>query len=350
MKVLTVRNVHEALPRGLQLLMRDGEKRDSRNGPVLVAPYPVTTVYEKPCERVIFWPDRDANPFFHLYEALWMLAGRHDVKPLIRYAKNMENYADDGIIHGAYGYRWRTHFDVDQLPIIAKRLKDSPLDRQCVLSMWDTNTDFNQSFKDIPCNTIATFQRDSEGRLDLTVFCRSNDIIWGAYGANAVHFSMLLEYMANWISCPVGVYRQVSVNWHAYTRTLETVRYLPKVIDEHDHVQNRYGAHVCSLPILGEQEVVDSFIRRILIAADLEEMCKLPPPTYAWAYNFWIVLQAHEIYRVGKDHVLALDILSRGDQECDWIVAAIEWMQRRMKKGVFASCPEWVNPASVDGQ
>ena len=104
MKVLSVRNVHEALPRALKLLQQQGIERPSRNGPVLQAPWPVTTVYQNPLERVVFWPERDANPFFHLYESLWMLAGRNDIAPLTRYAKNMANYSDDGETqHGAYG-------------------------------------------------------------------------------------------------------------------------------------------------------------------------------------------------------------------------------------------------------
>src|ERR1041385_2620797 len=103
MHTLYVRNVHEALPRAIEHLLSEGIERDSRNGPVLMTEYPVTTVYTLPCERVLFHPQRDANPFFHLYEALWMIAGRRDLKPLLRYARNMGNYSDDGeTLHGAY--------------------------------------------------------------------------------------------------------------------------------------------------------------------------------------------------------------------------------------------------------
>src|ERR1017187_3661662 len=107
MRILHVRNVHEALPRALALLEQEGVERPSRNGPVLLGPS-VTTVYERPCERVIFWPERDANPYFHLYEALWMLAGRDGIAGPARYAKQIREYSDDGVVlHGAYGDRWR---------------------------------------------------------------------------------------------------------------------------------------------------------------------------------------------------------------------------------------------------
>ncbi len=61
MKVLKVRNVHDALPAGLDYLEHHGVRRPSRNGSVIVAPGPVTTHYTKPRERVIFWAERDAN-------------------------------------------------------------------------------------------------------------------------------------------------------------------------------------------------------------------------------------------------------------------------------------------------
>ena len=48
MKVIKARNVHEAFPLALKLLSVHGVKRNSRNGPVLVAPWPVSTVYSHP--------------------------------------------------------------------------------------------------------------------------------------------------------------------------------------------------------------------------------------------------------------------------------------------------------------
>ena len=50
----------------------------------------------------------------------------------------------------------------------------------------------------------------------MTVCNRSNDMLWGAYGANAVHMSMLQEYMALMIGVEVGVYTQISDSFHVY--------------------------------------------------------------------------------------------------------------------------------------
>ena len=50
----------------------------------------------------------------------------------------------------------------------------------------------------------------------MTVCNRSNDMIWGAYGANAVHMSILMEYVAVAVNAPMGSYYQISDSFHIY--------------------------------------------------------------------------------------------------------------------------------------
>ena len=78
MKVIKARNVNDALLLGIDLFNSSVNFRvqESRNGTTYEALEPVTTVYSKPCERVCLIKERDANPFFHFIESLWMLAGR----------------------------------------------------------------------------------------------------------------------------------------------------------------------------------------------------------------------------------------------------------------------------------
>lgn len=134
-------------------------KEPSRNGVVLRVDEPVLLTYEKPQERVLFNSARDANPFFHVMESLWMLAGRNDVTPLAYYASRMKDFSDDGkTLNGAYGYRWRhsrpvtypphptayntvVKTDVDQLDTLVNHLKACPESRRAVLQMWDVEDD-----------------------------------------------------------------------------------------------------------------------------------------------------------------------------------------------------------------
>jgi thymidylate synthase len=380
MKVIHVRNVQEALPRGMKYLLQEGVKRDSRNGAVYVSPCPVTTVYDKPCERVLFWDERDANPFFHLYESLWMLQGRNDVQAVARYNKRFLEYSDDGeIVHGAYGHRWKYHFgfsrpiescigahdgwtSVDQLKIIATRLSENANDRRSVLQMWDPTADLRtvDESKDVPCNTTATFQVSHDGRLDLTVLCRSNDIIWGAYGANAVHFTILQEYMANWTHYPVGKFYQVSVNYHAYELIFHKMKTLAGSVDGMNHVFNPYvegrpipievsekptimqDPLVYHEPMQGDQRDVDGVIRDLVEMADKDQLHLAARtfgrpriPGWKWAFIWWTMLEAHEVYRNKKDdgshYQAALDVLHQAPTDNDFIAAGIQWMERRQQ-------------------
>jgi uncharacterized protein YodC (DUF2158 family) len=173
-------------------------------------------MFALPMNRVLFSPVRDANPFFHMMEGLWMLAGRSDVAWPAFFNKRFTEYSDDGVVlNGAYGCRWRKTFGYDQLEAIVHLLKADPTSRRAVLQIWSPD-DLQKESKDLPCNTVIYF-RVREGQLDMTVSNRSNDIYWGAYGANAVHMSMLLEFMASAIGVEVGFYYQISNNYHLYT-------------------------------------------------------------------------------------------------------------------------------------
>lgn len=278
--------------RGLLAGFQDGEYLDhnmtlhtvpvrqqgSRNGPVLLIEEPCTITYLNPRQRVLFNQARDCNPFFHVFESLWMLAGRNDIKPLRTYISNYD-FSDDGVHqNGAYGYRWRqatrsrigTNGDVsdyrnyDQLKILVEHLKADPASRRAVLQMWNVEDDllkiglkaecvkknsqgechppahvhncpvvspsWPKASKDVCCNLSVMFsiretRRSAQGvrvpdavdrHLDMTVTNRSNDLIWGMLGANVVHFSFLQEYMATRLGVEVGVYNQFTNNLHVY--------------------------------------------------------------------------------------------------------------------------------------
>lgn len=225
MHVLKVVDVNEALPRGLAYLRDCGNPEHTRNGPALVAPGPVATVYLAPQRRVLLDPKRDANPFFHLFEALWIIGGRADVAFLTMFNARMADYSDNGhTFHAPYGFRLRNGGGMlDQVSVACDMLASNPTTRRAVLQIWDCVQDLNTNSKDLPCNDLIFLTvREQEAQrhvLDITVCNRSNDVIWGAYGANVVQFSMLQEYMAAKIGVGVGQYVQFSHNYHVYTDT-----------------------------------------------------------------------------------------------------------------------------------
>jgi hypothetical protein len=340
MHVIDVRNVHKALPEGLRLLERRGSQSASRNGRVVKLRGPVTTLYRQPTERVMFWPERDANPFFHLYESLWMLAGRRDVAGVAHYVKRMRDFSDDGkTFHGAYGFRWRRHFDIegggadlDQLSTIVRLLRTNPEDRRVVLTMWDPIADLGRTGKDFPCNTQAYFNI-SEGELDMEVNCRSNDVVWGAYGANAVHFSMLQEFLAGCIGVPVGRYWQVSFNYHGYPNTMEPVRNLA------DRTEDHAGHRPCPY----ERGLVEPYpimsVDQTTWEQDLGVYLTEGPITgFREPFFRQVVTPMHHAHAAYKmhDYDAALDIIAQC-QATDWRMAAREWLERRRQRHARAA-------------
>lgn len=211
-------NVNGALQAGKLLFTQNEEgvhplDIDVRGSRILEWPKPVVTVYRTPMRCVLDCPTRDINPFLHLLESLWILAGRKDVKFLRQIVSSMKEYSDDGYeFWGAYGDRLR--HPVDQLHLVTKLIKEDPFTRRATAVIY-RHQDTGYSSKDIPCNTVLHFLQ-REGRIHLTVSNRSNDMVWGAYGTNAVQFSFILQYVAYQTGYDVGTLTQFSNSFHVY--------------------------------------------------------------------------------------------------------------------------------------
>lgn len=336
MRLIEARNVNGVFPIGMRLLDEEAFYEESRAGDVKVAPWPVTTIYQRPMERVLFDPKRDANPFFHLMEGLWMLAGREDSAFLNRYVATFgERFAEkDGTVHDAYGQRWRESFGFDQLDHIAARLRSNPQDRQCVLQMWDANVgedDLTGDWRGRPCNTHAYFRlRDSEF-LDMTICCRSNDAVWGAHGANAVHFSMLLEYMAGRIGVGVGKMYQHSNNYHGYVSELQRIGDL-RDLKGHDPY---HSGEVTAMPMAIDWDTWDNDLMRFMTWHDTQ----LPDgialhDTGVELHNPWFYNVAGRVALARWQWTNGMKPTARRCVEHitapDWRKACTEWMNRRL--------------------
>jgi thymidylate synthase len=358
------------------------EVEPSRNGEVLVIPEPVIVTYENPRERVLLNKERDCNPFFHLFEALWMLAGREDVEPLMRYNSNIKDYSDDGIsFNGAYGYRWRranesqNHpeggWQGDQLNILIDHLRENPHSRRAVLQMWNVKNDLLKidESADICCNLSVMFSidtgtcmtclgtgrvnLDSGGKvlesggfdyscpdckglphevpqyLNMTVTNRSNDLIWGMLGANVVHFSMLQEYVACCLGLEVGVYNQFTNNLHAYKDKWEPEKWLkdsgrirtmhdPKPIDE-----IVYNRDMRFINLVRDKGVFDKEVQEFVDNKDWSRSWQ-EPFLHKVAHPMCHAFALHK----DRNYVSALAVMKTVEQD-DWCVAGTNWIQKR---------------------
>lgn len=357
MHVITGRGVNLVYAQAIQLVRSKGVLQPSRAGDVLTVPEPVVLETERPQERVLLDPKRDANPFLHFFESLHMLAGRRDYTFLDRFVRDFSSRfaEEDGNGWGAYGYRWRKHFDyhrlhigpLDQLEQVIHKLKKDPFDRRVVIAMWDPSSDLNMEARDIPCNTHIyprivpnnrsfvenTLDGYQHLALDLMVCCRSNDVVWGACGANAVHFAFLQEYLAGRIGVQVGTLRQMTTNLHGYTATLAKVGD-PSGWDPYDDVPNPVESFpsVGCVPIGTDWERWDEDLLTFLTMVESREF----DPKVDKFHNDWFrdvatpMWYAHAYWRLGNPSSSYLTIAQQ-IQASDWCLAALQWLERRTK-------------------
>ena len=308
---------------------------DSRNGPVLRFPEPTTIKYTDPCRRLLTNPVRDANPFFHLFETMWMFAGMNQIEPLLLFNPNMMQYSDDSkVLRGtAYGHRWRREWG-DQLLEVVRQLTENPSSRQIVMSMWNPTDLFLKNSKDFACNLQVLFStRPTEneilGRriLDMTVTNRSNDIVYGALGSNVFHFSMLLEYVAFHSGLLVGNYYQIANNLHLYTenevsrRCYSAREELPRLSPSADHSLTEFGLSL-------DKE----YIRNYVLTHDTESLTK-------GDYLHAVVNPLVRAYKCFKNtEVDAVDRIMSAQEMAEYCnskplrINCIEWLDRRLAR------------------
>lgn len=217
----------------LNSLMSDGDECTPR-GKKIKELRPVAVEFFNPLRRVTFLRGRRINPFFQLAESLWIISGHSDVAFLDLFNKNMVSFSDDGkFFNASYGERIRSfgkndlhkiiYNPVDQLEDVYLKLVSDKDSRQAVIVISHPQFD-NSSYtvgeqgKDIACNLIITF-KIRHNKLHMVVFNRSNDILWGLFGANLCQFTTLQELLASWLGVEVGSYHQVTDSLHLYTDT-----------------------------------------------------------------------------------------------------------------------------------
>ncbi|MCD0446245.1 thymidylate synthase [Glycomyces sp. A-F 0318] len=168
-------------------------------------------------QRCITLPARNNNIFATIAETMWVLAGRNDLQFLSHYLPRASDFSDDGETWRAgYGPRLRDWNGVDQVSEVLSILRSDPDSRRAVITLYDPDRDFIDS-KDIPCNNWIHFML-RDGRLDMSIAIRSNDIIWGFSGINTFEWSVLQEMMAHWLGAKTGYTTYFISSLHLYQK------------------------------------------------------------------------------------------------------------------------------------
>lgn len=368
--MITCTNVNNALPQGISMLKHFGRRAKPRDKAVIEMDCPIITKYLRPDQCVLIDDTRLCNPFFHMIEALWILNGRNNVSTLEFYNSKIKDYSDDGdTFNGAYGFRLRglRHTDgkfghSDQLRGVIDKLIKDPMSRQAVAVIWHPS-DLWANSADIPCNDMLMFTL-RENKLDMTIVCRSNDIIWGAYGANAVQFSFIMQYVAAGLGARIGHMYQFSNNYHAYLeeesaplwKKLSSDKWLSDGHDPYTHmglhavplVDSKFNVfeHTTGQALDRFDEEVDLFLRMVdeeillfndsrMSATSMNQFLNPLAFTHPFIQN--VALPLHVIWLSRKIRKYSTDISEqiygevttspKFDMKIDWIAAAVHWYE-----------------------
>src|SRR4029077_16487666 len=176
---------------------------------------------------------------------------------------------------------------------------------------------------DIPCNDLLMFKiRDD--LLDLTVCCRSNDAIWGAYGANAVQFSMIQEIVAGALGIAVGAYRQISDSFHVYVNTEAWAR-CRSIAKLHDPYASK---EVISYPLFNKGEDIGLWLSSL--DSFMEDKWH-PGMALFFKDVAFPIKHAWDAWKNGQE-ATKVDNALEALKECkatDWRKACMEWLLRR---------------------
>ncbi|MDR0509863.1 MAG: thymidylate synthase [Rikenellaceae bacterium] len=229
-----------------KLLLDHAVKREIRGHTCWELPSPCMFKIINPQARIVTIPERKWNPILPYAESLWLASGGNDLNLVGRYVKRMKDYSDDGIfLRGGYGPRLRGYngissdykvtdshsnnrinfslLQIDQYKYIEDAFKVDFNTRQAIITIGDPpKDDFNndgslKATKDYPCTQLLHFQKQADtNKLDLTVYMRSNDVMWGASAVNIFNFTFIQEYFSCILGLEIGNYYHIVNNFHYY--------------------------------------------------------------------------------------------------------------------------------------
>lgn len=149
---------------------------------------------------------RNLNFAFLFAENLWYISGRADTNLLSFYNSQIKSFSQDGLHDGAYGPKIMA-----QIRYAVETLKVDTDSRQSIISLWERNP---RPSKDVPCTSLFQFLiRD--GKLNLCVTMRSNDIIFGS-NYDMPSFAMIQMVVASCLGIPPGHLFLTANSLHLY--------------------------------------------------------------------------------------------------------------------------------------
>lgn len=221
-------------------------------------------VLTNPKNCVVTLKDRKLNYAFTAMEKIQYLTGQSETERLLFYNSNFSSWLNKyGGFDGDYGQR--IHY---WLEYIYRLLKFDPDTRQAIFTIYGIQ-DRHES-KDIPC-TVMHHYMVRDGKLNLTVYMRSNDLLWGfPYDVNA--FCFIQEFLAAALGVELGTYTHIAGSLHLYTEREEQLTKLIGPVREYNLKENpKIEKNIDFFGYLSKMNIMLDFERRLRHAVDEDE-------------------------------------------------------------------------------
>jgi len=150
-------------------------------------------------------------------ELAWCLSGDKNIEWLQQHTPMWNQFTNEhNEIDCAYGWRWQTAFNRDQLQMAIDALKKDTTDRQIVVMAWDPRVDGlgNRWSKNVPC-PIGFMVNIIDNKLNLTMLMRSSDVVVGLV-YDSIFYELLLVALANELGVGYGMFTAFLNHAHIY--------------------------------------------------------------------------------------------------------------------------------------
>ena len=233
--MITGRTFAEVYDKLLLNLLEEGKKVSPR-GMLTKELMQETFCIEDPNSSLIYIPGRNFSLVHAIHESFLIFCDDNHVKVAGYFNKNIEQFSDDReTLYGSYGRRIAT-----KMQGVLDKLKEDHDTRQALLTIHRVDDSIVKT-KDPPCTITLQFTIRDE-KLNMHVYMRSNDIVWGT-PYDVFVFTTIQKVFANTLGIPIGKYYHTATSLHMYERDFEKCReYIGRCEPIEYKIESKFGS------------------------------------------------------------------------------------------------------------
>jgi thymidylate synthase len=220
--IIKGQNVNEVFVKVSKALLSEGHRNDPR-GLLTMELCDAWLIIEDVSNPVVSLPERDINIRYLMGEMEWYNSGSLLAKDIHKYSKFWTTLADsNGTINSNYGFlalieKWSGKSQVEWC---INSLKKDKHTRQAVINYNQPRHKY-EGVKDFVCTLTQQFVVRN-GKLDMVVLMRSNDLIFGLT-YDIPWFVSVLRTVSEATGIPMGTYNHYASSLHVYEKHFKMV-------------------------------------------------------------------------------------------------------------------------------